>query len=234
MTKLFHQIRSTHLPIVLLIAVLFCVVVWRDSSLAQKVAVENLPEPPSATTQIIMQASDTAFVYRLLLLWLQQFDVQAGQYVSYRNLDYDHLADWLKSLQMMAPESQYPMLMATRIYTKVADQQRIRQMLDFVHQQFLLDPEKNWRWLAESTVIARHKLKDLPLALSYAQLLADEPSEIIPFWARDMKLTILEDMGEFEQVKLLVGGLLANKAISDPNELKFLNSLLKRLQKNNN
>ncbi len=234
MTKSFHQIRSSHLPLILLIAVWLCVVIWRDSSMAQKVAVENFPEPPSVTTQVIMQASDVAFVYRFLLPWLQQFDVQSGQYVAYRNLDYTRLTGWLNSLQKMAPESQYPTLMATRIYTKVGDEQRIRQMLDFIYQQYQLNPEKKWRWLAEAAVIARHRLKDLPLALSYAQKLANEPSNVIPYWARDMQLTILEDMGEFEQVKLLVGGLLANKAITDDNEIRFLNLLLERLQKNNN
>ena len=228
------KIQSQNFLVVLLIVVWLCIVTWRESTHGQKQAFENIPEPLSATTQGFIQASDQAFVYRLLLIWLQQFDVQSGEYISYRNLNYNNLTGWLTSLQQMSPESQYPMLLATRIYTKVADQQRMRLMLDYIYQQYQSRPEKNWRWLAEATVLARHKLNDLPLALRFAETLANAAEPEIPFWVRDMRLTILEDMGEYEQVKLLVGGLLANKAISDPNEMRFLNILLQRLQKNNN
>ena len=219
---------------VLLVIVWLCVIIWRDSSHAQAVHVEGLPEVPSATAQNFILSSDSAFVYRLLLVWLQQFDVQSGQYVSYNSLDYSHLSKWLDRLQQISPDSHYPMLLATRVYTRVADDKRKRQMLDFVYQQYQQNPGKNWRWLAEATVFARHSLKDLPLALDYAETLAQSANPDIPYWVRDLRLTLLEDMGEYKQVELLVGGLLANKAITDPNELRFLNLLLQRLQKNNN
>jgi len=229
-----RKLQSKHFLIILLIIVWLCIVSWRESTHAQQRQFENIPEPLSATTQSFIQASDQEFVYRLLLIWLQQFDVQSGHYISYRELNYENLTAWLTVLEQMSPQSHYPMLLATRIYTKVADQQRLRKMLNFIYQQYQINPEKNWRWLAEATVQARHQLQDLQLALGFAETLAKAPEEEIPYWVRDMRLTILEDMGEFEQVKLLVGGLLANKAISDPNEIRFLNILLQRLQKNNN
>lgn len=228
------KLRSISLPWTFLLVVWVCIVLWRDTSHARQFVADHLPTPPSATSEVFMQASDTAFVYRLLLLWLQQFDVQSGHYISYRTINYEYLVAWLQTLQRLAPESQYPMLMATRIYTKVADEQKQRLMLDFVYRQYKANPEKNWRWLAEVTITAQHKLKDLSLALDYAKALASEPSKQIPYWARDLQLTILEDMGEYEQIKLLVGGLIANNAITDPNELRFLNILLNRLQKNHN
>ncbi|MDH5426512.1 MAG: hypothetical protein OEY29_16115, partial [Gammaproteobacteria bacterium] len=174
------------------------------------------------------------FGYRLLLFWLQQFDVQSGQYISYRDLDYQNLISWLEFLSKMEPQSQYPMLLASRIYSRVADQYRVKAILDYIYIKFQQDPDKNWRWLAEATVIARHTLKDRALSLKYASALALSGSSQIPYWARDMRLIILEDMGETEQVKLLVGGLIAGKTVTDRNEIRFLELLLQRLQNKDN
>ena len=41
-------------------------------------------------------------------------------------------------------------------------------MLEFVYREFLLDPNRRWPWLAHATVLAKHRLHDLPLALRYA------------------------------------------------------------------
>lgn len=215
-----------------LIIVFISILMWRDSTQFQSPDVDKLPEPPSVQSLAFLKASDSSFVYRLMLFWLQQFDVQSGQYVSYRHLDYQRVIAWLRLLDQMEPESQYPMLLATRIYTKVADKERLRMMLDYIYQGFKSDPVKNWRWLAEATVLARHRLNDQDLALIYATALAEETNKEIPHWARDMRLIILEDKGEIEQVKLLVGGLMASKTITDTNEIRFLELLLHRLQKN--
>lgn len=216
-----------------LVTVFILIMLWRDTVLSQKPVVKNLPEPPSVTALPFIKASDASFVYRIILFWLQQFDVQSGQYVSYRHLDYQRVISWLDLLIQLEPESQYPMLMATRIYTRVADHNRIRMMLDYTFRRFKINPGKNWKWLAEATVTARHTLHDPELALKYATELAEASSKEIPHWARDMRLIILEDMGEVEQVKLLIGGLMSTNAITDANELRFLELLLSRLQKNN-
>lgn len=216
----------------LLSGVFICILLWRESTLLQKPEIKALTSAPSNYSQPFIEASDRSFAYRLLLFWLQQFDVQSGQYVSYRQLNYTRVIGWLDLLSRMEPESQYPMLLATRIYTKVADPDRKRLMLNYVFESYKLNPVKNWRWLAEATITAMHSLNDLELALVYATALANDNNREVPYWAKDLRLLILEGMGEVEQVKLLVGGLLANKTITDENEIRFLGILLNRLQKN--
>lgn len=215
----------------ILIALLVTINIWRGSEKYNRPTISSLPAAPSSLAMEFVAASDQAFVYRALIFWLQQFDVQSGQYVSYKQLDYVKIKDWLNTLNKLEPSSQYPMLLASRIYTRVDDNERMRLMLEYVYQQFQRNPEKNWRWLAEATVTAQHKLKDQTLALKYANTLANEPSKEIPYWAKDLRLIILEKMGEVEQIKLLVGGLMANNSITDPNEIKFLSLLLDRIDK---
>ncbi|MDH5425016.1 MAG: hypothetical protein OEY29_08495, partial [Gammaproteobacteria bacterium] len=212
-----------------LLAVLILILLWRGSDQYNRPQIVALPDAPSAPVMQFIAASDQAFAYRVLIFWLQQFDVQAGQYVSFKQIDYSNLTDWLRVINQLEPASQYPMLLATRVYSRVADSDRVRTMLDYVYKQYLADPVKNWRWLAEATITAQHKLKDQPLALKYATALAEQTSKEIPYWAKDMRLIILEKMGEIEQVKLLVGGLISTQAVTDLNEIRFLSVLMRRI-----
>jgi len=226
--KTFHN--SSPLLWLLLIVLFIMISSWRSTLYYQRPAINELPNVPSESALKLIAASDQSFSYRLIIFWLQQFDVQAGQYVSFRSLDYQKLTKWLTALSAYEPDSQYPMLLAARIYSRVSDELRVRQMLDFIYRQYKINPEKNWRWLSEATITAQHGLKDKKLALKYATALAEEKNDKIPFWAKDMRLLILEQMGETEQIKLLVGGLLANKLVTDENEIRFLNLLLQRIE----
>jgi hypothetical protein len=93
-------------------------------------------------------------------------------------------------------------------------------MLDFVHQQFLLNPDSRWPFLAHAALLARHRLKDMNLALSYARDLSTVKSA--PDWARQMSLLLLSDMGEKAQAKILLGGLIASGTLKDKKEIAFL------------
>jgi len=80
-------------------------------------------------------------------------------------------------------------------------------------------------------IVAKHELKDLPLALKYADALAEQATgDKVPYWAKDMKIIVLEDMGELEAAKILVGGLITSGEISDPYELDFLQNKIRVLE----
>lgn len=212
------------------ILVMVVIIIWRGSDQYHRPKIKILSLAPSPSQMQFITASDSSFSYRLLMFWLQQFDVQSGQYVSYRNLDYEKVIQWLDMINYIEPSSQYSMLLASRVYSRVADNERKKLMLDYVYREFEKDPNKNWRWLAEATITAQHRLKDLQLALKYARALAENESKEIPRWAKDIRLIILEDLGELEQVKLLVGGLIVNKTVTDPNEIRFFEVLMGRIE----
>ncbi|HZF23179.1 MAG TPA: hypothetical protein VE030_06920, partial [Burkholderiales bacterium] len=52
----------------------------------------------------------------------------------------------------------------------------------------------------------------------------------VPHWAKQMHIFVLEDMGEHETAKLLLGGLLASGAITDAHEARFLTQRLNAMQ----
>jgi hypothetical protein len=104
-------------------------------------------------------------------------------------------------------------------------------MLDLAYRQFLLDPNRRWRWLGHAAIMAKHRLHDLELALSYARAINQHATSTeVPHWARQMHIFVLEDMGEHETAKILLGGLLASGAITDAHEARFLTQRLNDLQ----
>jgi hypothetical protein len=169
---------------------------------------------------------------RVLMLWLQAFDNQPGVSIPFRDLDYHRVAGWLDRILDLDPRSAYPMLAAARLYGEVRgapDKQRV--MLEFVHRRFLEDPDRRWPWLAHAALLAKHRLGDLPLALAYAEALVEHATgPDVPFWVHDMRFLVLEDMGELEAARVVIGGLLESGRIQDPRELWFLRYKLRELE----
>jgi hypothetical protein len=177
----------------------------------------------------VASVGETITAAQMLLLYLQAFDNQPGASLSFRDLDYEKVEAWLGTALELDPATQYPLMMAAQLYAQVPDTQKERRMLDFVHREFLRDPEARWRWLAHAAIVAKHRLHDLPLALAYAQDIARHARQA-QGWARQMRIFILEDMGELEAARVLLGGLLATGEVSDPAEIHFLTERLEALK----
>jgi hypothetical protein len=189
-----------------------------------------LREPPTAERLRIASLGEPVVVAQLLTLHVQASDNAPGVSVPFARLDYATLTAWLAALLELDPAAQYPLMMASHVYAQVADETRQRQMLDFVHREFLRDPNRRWRWLAHAAIVAKHRLRDLPLALRYAEDITRH-AKGASSWARQMRIFILEDMGEREAAAVLLGGLLESGEVADANELRFLGGRLDALQR---
>lgn len=186
---------------------------------------EALPAPPPLPLLRGLAMGDPQALSAALVLSLQAYDDQPGVSVPFAELDYPRLVAWLERALALDPRSDYPLLLAAQVYSQVPDAARQRLMLDFVHRAFLADPDRRWRWLAHAALLARHRLHDDRLALRYAQDIA-ERARAAPSWAREMRIFLLEDLGEREQAKILLGGLLASGTVTDPAEIRFLTQRL--------
>ncbi len=217
--------------IVMLVVAALAQGTWYALTPPPRVRVESLPPAPPTELLALLGLGEPRTAAALAALWLQFHDTQPGYSVPFRELDYGRVHDWLERILELAPDSDYPLLLAVRIYGLVDDAGRKRVMLEFVRAAFVERPRDRWRWLAEAIIIAKHQLDDQELALEYARLLRQKtrPGEI-PFWARDLQLMVLEDMGELEAARILIGGMLASGEIEDPHELRFLERRLQMLE----
>lgn len=184
---------------------------------------EDLAAPLSTRTYVMSSLGEPIAAAKFLNLWLQAFDNQPGASISFHQLNYPRLTEWLDTILELDPGGHYPMLVAARVYGSVQNHEKQRIMMDYVFYKFNEDPNKYWRWLAHVVITAKHELKDNELALKYANALAEKATgENVPYWAKDMKIIVLEDMGEVEAAKILVGALIESGEITDPYELNFL------------
>lgn len=178
----------------------------------------------------VASLGETQALSQWLVLYLQAFDNQSGISIPFAALDYSRVSAWLHAALTLDPLAQYPLMMASQLYGQVPDPARQRSMCELVHAAFLQNPNARWRWLAHCAIMARHRLQDMPLALRYAEDIARHAGKASG-WARQMRIFLLEDMGEVERAALLLGGLLANHEVSDARELHFLTEQLEKLKR---
>ncbi len=204
---------------------------WHAQQELEMAQAEDLPVPMSVEAYKMISLDEPIAMSKLLNLWLQAFDNQPGLSISFHQLDYVRITQWLDTIMALDPKGHYPMLVAARVYGSISDQARQRIMLDYIYKKFNEDPNRHWRWLAHASTVAKHNLKDMPLALKYARALAEKATaKHVPYWARDMHFILLEDIGEIETAKVMVGALLESGEISDPYELNFLTEKIRELE----
>ena len=192
---------------------------------------EDLDAAPSESLLRLAAVGEPIALANLLMLYVQAFDYQAGTHVPYRDLDYDRLIEWLSRILELDPGGQYPLMSASRLYADIPDAAKQRKMLDFVYDEYLKDPNRRWPWLAHTTILAKHRLKDLPLARKYAVALQQHTTTPdAPLWVRQMEPFILEDMNELEAAKIMIGGMLASGQVKDRRDYELLERRLKQLE----
>lgn len=229
--------RARHAPLpwrvtAVLAAALLAQVLWAGARRPPQVSITPLHTPPSAAVVRVATLNEAALAARLMMLWLQAYDYQPGVSLPFRSLDYGAVEAWLARMLELDPAFQYPLLAAARLYGEVDDAPRQRRMLAFIARSYADDPARRWPWMAHAVFIAKHRLHDLPLALQLArQLDRDDDHGAIPDWAKQMRIFVLEDMGELESAKVLLGGLLASGKIVDSHERYFLGERLADIER---
>lgn len=198
---------------------------------ARLAGLEDLPPAPNALYLRATSFGDSTPVGKMLMMYVQAFDLQAANPIPFRDMDYDNLISWLRAILSLDPIGQYPLFTASRIYAIVPDQVKARKMLEFIYSEFLKDPNRRWRWLADAAVIAKHQLNDLPLAQRYAAAVQEKTtSPDIPLWAKQMNAFILEDMDELEQARIMIGGYIASGQVTEQGELRLLEQRLREIE----
>jgi hypothetical protein len=227
-----RPLRDVPTRVLLTVAAALAVqITWGTLQPAPQATAEDLPQPPSSAVLRLAALGEPIAAAKLLMLYIQAFDYRAGARIPYRKLDYDALIGWLDRILDLDPAGQYPLWSAARLYAEVPDQVRQRKMLDFIYREYLADPNRRWPWLAHATVIAKHELKDLALAKRYAAALQQYTTDPnVPIWVKQMVPFIMADMGELEQARIMIGGLIASGQVKDGRDAELLKQRLKEIE----
>jgi hypothetical protein len=214
------------LQLLLLAIFIACKILIIPPSMEQK----DVPPSVPAEHMRLIALGEPQLAAQLLGFWLLSFDMQSGLPVPYERLDYNHLRDWLVTIQSLDPESEYPSMVAGGVFIEVRDPERARQMIEFVHANFRNAPAQRWRWLAQCIMLAKYRLQDPALALQLAQDLRQQtPAGMLPAWARDMEFLLLQQIGETAAARWVVNAILQSGQVHDPQEHLFLLNKLREL-----
>ncbi len=230
------RVRSiSHVPrivLLVLIALLILQIINHHYN-SQKLTIEfqQINNPPSdRMLKLASLGSEKLYSY-FLILKLQLHDNQVGKNIAYNRLDYERLSAWLKSIYRINPDSDYPAFLASRVYSQVKDPAKIRLMIKLIIDLFEHNPLQHWRRMTEASLLAKHQLKDLEFALELAERVAELPhSADIPYWARDMRLILLDELNQYQSAIILISSLLQSDEIKDPGERKFLQDRLLKIR----
>lgn len=193
----------------------------------------ELRRPPSDAFFRLAALGDRPALARVLMLNLQAFDNQQGESISFSDLDYKTLGEWLDRITALDQKSEYPHFSAAKIYTSPPDEERQRMMLAWVRRHFAAKNAEcgedgrcanlRWEWMAHAANFAKHRLEDDALALEMArEMRALTVPGKVPGWTRQMEVFFRESADEFEGAANLLAHLLEAGEVSDPVEFKFL------------
>jgi len=211
-----------------LVSALMLQLLWHAAMPREGARAQALRSPPALTALRLASLDESIMASRFMMLYLQSFDIQPGIIMPYRDLDYGIVQKWLEASLDLDTRDKYPLFAATYFYAGVKDERKTRSMLDFISREFSIDPEERWPWMASGALIAKYELHDLPLALEYSESLRKDATGA-PSWVREMSIFTLEDMNRLDAAKIVLGGLLVDGRIKDPNELAFLKGRLDRI-----
>lgn len=215
------------LKIFFILAVLLQLIAsWLYSS-QSAVVYKALTAPQSISQYQLLSLGSGSLAAQMLTLKLQLHDNQQGRHINYKNVSYPLLAKWLMLLQLMNPSSEYSALLAARVFSNTQDKAQLKLILETVIKLFEVNPQKNWRWMAEGAVIAKYHLSDLNLALAMAKDIAKQPKAIkIPAWARDLEFIMLEELNLIDAAIYIVEQSLKDDSEIHPDEKRFLKQRL--------
>lgn len=187
----------------------------------------SLGAPPAAAMVRTATLGEDVFAGYLLTLYLQNFNVHLGDVTAVADIDRKSLLRWLDLATALDPGTSYPSLLASRHFGETGTPAERRMMLDWVYRRFEERPNQRWPWLVHAVFVARHVLNDNALAERYAAALRTQVVDPqAPSWVRQMDVLLRADLGETEDAKVILNGLVAAGQIRSPAELQFLESRL--------
>jgi len=189
------------------------------------------PTPPTPALLALATLGERSGAATGAVLFAQSFDAQAGRIVPIKSLDIRRIQQWLAVAAELNPRSAYPSFLSSRLYAEQAQAPLVREILHWIAGLHRQHPETHWPALAHAIHLARHRLKDDPLARTLAGELSASPAHAqVPPWARQMEAFLQTGTTELEDAQVLIGGLVASGQVKDERAVAVLMADLKAIE----
>jgi hypothetical protein len=197
MARVFIQSIDTlqRLKILIAIIVVFNGLLWFSARYEQPIWT-NVPPAPSMISALLPTLGDKQFAYRVITLSLQNFGYTGGRETNLKDYDYQELKNWMLLQHRLDPISNATPALAGFSFGANKNSEQLGHIVDYLELAGSVDHPQKWRWLAQATFIARHKMQDYDRAYELAQKLANMDARDMPAWTKQMPAFVLNNQGE--------------------------------------
>jgi len=220
-----HHRHITHITVILLVALILNIAFWLYGRSHQSVWV-NVPPPPNQSQQTGAGLSDSQLAYRSFSLMLQNTGDYGGSSRSLIEYDYDQLSEWFSVMDNLDNRSDFVAYLAAYYFGATNDETKLRPLTMYLADTGERDYKEKWRWLAHAAYLARFEIKDMDLALGYAERLSaleKKHKMELPSWASQMHIYIRNLQGNKDEAYGMMLEILRTEADKmHPNEVNFI------------
>jgi len=191
---------------------------------------EVLPPTPSPAALEASAFGDKEFLYRVLVLDLQNFGDTGGHSTRMADYDMPRVVDWLKVLDSLDVDANHHMMLATQYFVFTQDLTKLDDLIRYVQEEVPLSPARHWRWLLEAVYIAQMKRHNLPWALELAKQLSSYDYPDMPIIARQMGAFMSERTGDYAGAAAIMSRVLAaHEKDALPGEADFMRDFIESM-----
>jgi hypothetical protein len=208
-------------------ALVLNIALWQASSgLFAKWA--GVPPVPTRQGAVMMALGDEEFSYRTGALTLQNLGDGGGLVTPIRDYDFEKLGRWFWLLNDLDPASDHVPMAAAYYFGGTRVPKDVAVVVKYLSVIGDSPVGEKWRWLAHAAYLARHRMKDLDLALELAYRLSRiQPlNRELPMWARQMPAFVLKEQGDKAASKELMEQMLLSEKDAPPQEINFMKAYL--------
>jgi hypothetical protein len=189
-----------------------------------------MPEAPSQVIASAISFGDKEYLFRILgIRLINSGDVFAG-FSPLKNYDYGRIYRWMKTLDNLNSESFVTPYTASFYYSNVQEVEKNREIIKYLDEHASQNPEKKWMFFSFAAMIAKFKLKDMPLAQSLAKKISQIDDKTIPMINLQLYAILSEEMGEscvaYNEMKRINDLVKTGKLDANSSERAFLKFFL--------
>jgi len=197
--------------------------VWQGT-VNQKPNLKIVPEVENEMLAKFLSFGDGYLYHRYKSFVLQNAGDEYGRSTPLKDYDYKKLYAWWKLLDKFNWESDYIPSLVSYYYS--ASQEPLRDVpyvVAYLKEHGEKDPLKKWWWLGQAFSLAKHKLKDVKLALEIGKILQAMPqNKDIPIWAYQLVAFAYEDLGEEAEACRVMLNIIQGFKDLKPGEVSYI------------
>lgn len=136
------------------------------------VAREVLPPAPTQRTLDALSFGDREFLYRKLVLDLQNFGDTGGRVTPLSEYSMPRVVEWLRALDLLDHRADHHIYLAARYFSQTQDKPQVAHLVRYIQEHVAQDPPRKLQWMVEAVYLAEVRARDPDLTAAVADQLA--------------------------------------------------------------